>query len=154
MNIQKNIYLIIIISLMFFGCQKNVFFSESVKFADDTWSINQSAKFTVPVDDSNSSYNIKIYAKHAKIYAYNNLWVFLKITTPENKVQFDTLNMLFIGNHQYTGECNSNYCENIFTLADSVKFTATGTYTFDMIQGLRQDSITGINKIGLIIEKN
>lgn len=152
---MKNNFFLIVLSFVFLqACSENNYYQENVSLPQTGWDMNEAVVFNTQIDDMQSFYNLKININYGTNYAYNNLWLFIKTTSPSNKMQIDTINCFFTDyEHNWTGKCNKEHCNIIVPFADSVKFIEPGVYKFEIIHGLRENVIQNINEIGLIIEQ-
>ncbi len=152
---KKTVLVILILLGIFVSCNKKYFYEEYIEIPNQQWDMNDALKFTVPINDTETSYNLLFSIEHEKTYPYRNLWIFVKTSSPSGKSQIDTINFLFTdANHYWTGDCNSKTCTNIYNFANSVNFYESGDYTIEIIQGLRENTIKSINKVGLLVQQN
>ncbi len=152
---SKLLIAIILFSFLFVAsCSKEHYYSEFAEIPNAQWNMNQAVAFHVNIDEIQSFYNLKIAIKHEKNYPYNNLWLFLRTTSPSGKMQIDTLNCVFTQpDFSWKGKCSGEACEFIKNFADSVSFVEPGNYEFEIIQGLRVDSVPNILAVGFIVDK-
>lgn len=150
----KKLALFISISILLFSCKSKHFFEDYVEIPNNVWNINQVVKFSVPIDNPKSLYNISINVRHGYTFQTKNLWMFIKTTSPSGKMQLDTLNCILTDDkNAWKGDCLGDMCDYLVPFADSVTFNEAGTYTFEIVQGMRQDNVPSVVEIGLIIDK-
>ena len=151
---MKKIAYTILIILFFSACSKQHFFESYVEIPQEIWNQNEVVKFSPEINDVNSLYNIDLSIRHTKDYKYGNLWLFIHIKSPSGKLQIDTVNCILVNDdNSWKGKCSGSVCNYTFAYADSVKFSETGVYTFEIEQGLREENLPMITELGLIIDK-
>lgn len=151
---KNKLYIIIFILSLFTACSNNHYYEENAPIPNGKWNVSQAVVFSAHINDINSFYNLKININHKNNYAYNNLWLFIKTTSPSGKMQIDTLNCLLTDyEHYWVGKCQKDNCKLTVNFADSVKFVEPGLYEFEIIQGLRQNVVQNISEIGFIIDQ-
>jgi len=155
---MKNKLTIIITTIItvfsLYACSNSHYYEENAPIPSDNWNMSQAVVFSAQINDIDNFYNLKINIKHGNNYAYNNLWLFIKTSSPTGKMQVDTLNCILTDfQHFWLGECKKDKCKLTVNFADSVKFIEEGIYKFEIIHGLRQDDIQNIFEVGFIIDE-
>ncbi|MBN2662076.1 MAG: gliding motility lipoprotein GldH [Bacteroidales bacterium] len=152
---MRNKFFLILFSIaLFSACSNNHYYEENAPIPQEAWNVTQAVVFSAQINDINKFYNLKINISHKNNYEYNNLWLFIKTTSPSGKMQIDTMNCILTDyNHYWIGKCKKDNCKLTVNFADSVKFIEPGLYEFEIIQGLRQDIIQNITEIGFIIDQ-
>lgn len=149
---MRRILNLLLISLLLVSCGGNDFFYEEIDVPSTGWSENEEAVFSVNITDTSSVYSVFIDVEHNDKYQYNNLWLFVKITAPNNSIKIDTVNCLFSDyDYYWLGNKHGNNYTVSTLFADSAYFYMSGNYTFEVQQALRVDNIQNINKIALRI---
>ncbi len=150
---MREIPILIIILISLCGCQPQSIYDESVEIPETGWHKNNVVKFSPEISDTTSLYNIAIKLKHQNNYQYSNLWLFVKLTTPNQNILIDTVNFLLTTHdHFWLGKKQGNSHLVSAGFGDSVKFVNPGIYTFEIQQGLRGDVANSIDEIGLTIK--
>ncbi len=146
-------YLSAIIILIIVGCGGKHFYEKYQEIPGNVWQADKPVVFTVNIDDADAYYNISLNIRHAYNYQYKNLWLFIKTISSEGKERQDSLNCILADGQTWNGSCLGDICDLEVPFGDSIKFANTGTYTFEIYQGLRVEQLPFISEIGLIIDK-
>ena len=147
-----NILLILIITL-FTSCNNTVF--EDVKIIkNNAWIYNDSISFDIKITNENIPYNVFIDIENSNKYKYSNLFLFVNIISPNGKTITDTIDVFMA---DYKGKWvgakkNDNYFGN-YLFKQAVKFPKSGIYKTVIVHGMREDTLKGINKIGITVKE-
>lgn len=150
----------LLLTLSLSSCRdESVVFEQNVEIADARWAVSDRAVLTVDVNDTVSQHNFLINVRNTEAYPYRNLYLFLKTTFPNGKSSRDTIGLYladpsgrWLGSG--SGYLNSGrYPSARVMYAYNKRFPNTGTYTFEIEQAMRVDTLVGIRNIGLRIEK-
>ena len=135
------------------SCTKPVYF-EKYQTIDNPWDKNKEYFFTCEIDDSSTFYDISLLIRNNNLYLYRNLWLFYAIEPPEGLVLRDTVECLLADDYgKWIGSGISIYNLTI-PVRTGYRFPQTGSYTFTVRQGMRDERLKGIEQIGVKIEKN
>jgi gliding motility-associated lipoprotein GldH len=146
--------ILVIASLMFTGCNKNVVYTKYITFENNEWYAKNKAVFEVDMSDNQSLHNISLMIRHADSYPYSNVFLFVTSKYPDGKVMKDTMEIILANSK---GEWQGSGAGDIFDfkipIKKNVKFPLTGKYTFEFEQGMRTDPLPLIMDFGFEIEK-
>lgn len=146
---------VILLSLLFTSCNKNVIYTEYRKFNENEWYAKEKAVFDVDVKDNTSLNNISLMVRHADAYPYSNIFLFLETTYPDGKIEKDTLEVILAN---AKGEWMGSGAGDIFDfkvpIKKNVKFPLVGKYTFAFQQAMRTDPLPLVMDFGFEIEKS
>ncbi|MDL2224438.1 gliding motility lipoprotein GldH [Bacteroidales bacterium OttesenSCG-928-M06] len=135
------------------SCTEKDFFSEYHSISNAKWNQEDTLGFTFQVYDTLSYYDVFLELRHNNNYPFQNIWLFIDYQTPSGLVRSDTLNAELadvygkwygkgIGLHSYS-----------FPYAFHIQYKDTGTYIYNIRQGMRENPLNGINDVGLRISK-
>ena len=149
---HKNYFFIVLVFLCC-ACSNKEIFSEFHSFPSSVWDKDNIVQFEVAVTDTISYHDVVIEVRSNDDYQFRNLWLFVNFKTPDGKVRSDTIN----------GELADMYGKwhgkgiSLYTLPlpfeQSVMYPVSGTYTYSIRQGMRENPLKGISDIGLRISK-
>ncbi len=147
-------------TLLMAACgDEHVVFEQNVEIPTARWPMNERAVLTFDVSDTVSQHNFMINVRNTESYPYRNLYVFLKTTFPNGKSSRDTIGMyLADASGRWLGSGSGflhsgRYPSNRVLYAYNKRFPLKGTYTFEIEQAMRVDTLEGIRNIGLRIER-
>lgn len=155
MNLSK-ILTVVLLSMMFLGCDKNVVYKAHEDIEDGLWYIKNTPTFKVEITDTLQRYNLYYVLRNALQYPYYNLYLTRKITDPSGKAISTTLEEVFLSN-QTTGKPFGKGLGDLFDhkipFLKNHQFKQSGTYTFTLTQSMRQNPLPFIISIGISVEK-
>jgi gliding motility-associated lipoprotein GldH len=131
---------------------KEVFFDfHSIKNA--SWERNDVAVFEVNITDSIHPYEVFVEIRNNENYTFSNIWLFVDFKTPGGSIRTDTIGMDLADIYgKWYGNGISLHC--LSTLYEkSIRFPYTGTYTYTIRHGMRDNPLKGISDIGLKVSK-
>jgi len=141
------------LSISFVSCTKPVFY-EQYQTVDAQWDKNREVFFTFDIADNAASYNISLNIRNNNLYPYQNLWLFCAQEQPDGVTLRDTVECMLADDFgKWLGAGISLHHLNI-PLHNQYKFPMQGPYTISIRQGMRDNTIVGIEQIGVRIEKN
>lgn len=144
----------VLLSTLFFSCNKNVVFSEYKKLPEEGWSISNKLSYDVTIDDNTKYHNVFLTVRHADAYPYSNLYVFLTTTYPDGKVSKDTLECILANKKgEWQGDGAGDLWDNKIPLKKNLRFPQKGKYNFTFEHGMRSDPLPLILDFGMIVEK-
>ena len=157
MAIKHNVFKItvcLLLSGLFFSCNKNVVFSEYKKLPEEGWRLENKLSYDVTIDDNSKYHNVFLTVRHADSYPYSNLYVFLTTTYPDGKKSLDTLECVLANQKgEWQGDGAGDLWDNKIPLKQNVRFPKNGTYNFTFEQGMRTNPLPLILDFGMVIEK-
>jgi gliding motility-associated lipoprotein GldH len=144
----------IVVTLVVVGCTGNDVYFEYKPISEAGWNKDSICRFDVSISDTLAHYNVYVNVRHRKDYPYQNLWIFLKMTAPSKCVTKDSIEC-YLADAQ--GKWLSTGIGSILNMPvlyrQNVTFQRAGVYRFELLQGMREDVLTGINDMGIRVEK-
>ena len=156
MTLKSKYLLLLSFALIFIAsaCKENRIYESYIDIPNHEWSKDHIARFEVEITDSIQQHSIYVNIRNTGKYPYSNLWLFVKQIDPEGKIIEEKFECQLASD---TGEWYGSGFGNIFYLQVLYKpvvvFTKPGLYTFEMVQGMRDDSLPGIVNVGLKLDK-
>lgn len=156
MKINKNssIVIVLLLSLVLYACDRNRIYDEYVEIDDYIWDASKNASFEFDIKDTTLIYNTYVNLRHASIYPYNNLWLFVRISAPNGKYKIDTLECNLIDKSgRWLGDGLGDIFDILIPWKLKTKFPLIGKYKVEYQQATRDEKLPGIMSIGLRVEK-
>jgi len=145
---------IIFITISLFSCDRNKVYEEYVEIENNVWSNKNIVKFEFEVEDTSSLHNVYINVRHASLYQYNNLWLFVTSSAPNGTKETDTVECVLIDKeNKWIGEGLGDIWDVQIPWKSNVRFNHTGTYRVQFEQAMRVDELPGIMDMGLRVEE-
>jgi gliding motility-associated lipoprotein GldH len=134
------------------SCGEEVFFDQTYDFKQSKWTDQDTATFTVHVDDTDVNYNFFLTLRVTKKYKYSNLWVKVITKAPDGSEsviaqRIDVSNT----DGSWKGLISGSIVENRLHYKTNA-FPLRGEYTFKIVQSVEQPVIDEILDIGMRIE--
>jgi len=152
---DKKIFLVIVSSLFIAcSCSRNVVFTDNVSFPSELWSVGNDIEFKSDIIDTNSINNIYFTIRTGTSYPFRNVWLFVKTTSPDGKTITDTLQYnLADEKGKWFGRGFGDIHELSLPYKTGIYFPKKGTYTYNIMHGMRIEELKGVYDFGLSIEK-
>jgi len=150
----NNLLLLIAVVVTVSSCnQKDVYFSYQTVSASG-WNKDSLLTFNIGISDKTQPYNMYINVRHHGNYPYQNLWLFLENKDVKGKVTKDTIECYLADEFgKWLGSGAGALKEMPVLYRQQVFFPDSGTYQIKVGQGMRDSILTGINDIGIRVEK-
>jgi gliding motility-associated lipoprotein GldH len=151
----NNVFILLLFPLLIISCSGNIAFQDSNVFPDYGWEKDSVLVFNYMVTDTSGMYDIIIDVRNDGNYRYQNFWLFVNAISPDLVELKDTLEIVLADNHgRWIGKGGGSLHQLPVLFQQQVRFSKLGVYRFELIQGMREDTLTGIHDIGLRIIKN
>lgn len=152
----KPIFTLLILMLsVLMGCNNSALFSDSKALNNESWKRNDTLQFDVNVDNTISAYNFYILIRNTTEYRYSNFFIFINTVFPDKKIACDTLECILADEKgKWYGKGTGRLKDNKILFRRLMRFQQKGKYSMRLSHGMREQTITGIADIGLMIQKN
>lgn len=153
---MKYIFFLLLASLCIAGCDSNRVYEDYKEFKTKTWLVNEPAVFEFEIRDTTKKYNLYYNVRNSLKYPFARIFINYSLadsTGTEISKQLLS-NYLF---DQKTGRPLGrsglgDVYDNQFLILENQLFKKSGTYTFQLEQFNRLDSLTGILAVGVRVE--
>ena len=155
MKIENEIFfLLILISLGLCSCDPDKVYENNVKIPAEGWQRINHARFEVEITDTITPCNVYINVRNNNNYKYMELWLFVDVSLPMGAVERDTAKIILADHRgKWLGHGLGGKFDTRYFLRRNVRFPAAGKYVFEYEQATRDEPLTGIDDIGLRVEK-
>lgn len=153
---MKNIkYLLpLLFILLTQSCRDDSIYDKQKKISGGIWNQKEVLKFDVQVDDTLSSYRMFINTRNSTYYNYSNLYIFITINYPGEKISRDTIDCLLADEKgKWLGKGSGGYKDCSYLIKKGIRFNQKGIYSLVLEQAMRVENLEGIESIGIRIEK-
>jgi len=135
------------------SCDGRMVYENIEEVPDKAWKANVPVNFAIPVEDTISLQNILITVQNATNYKYSNLFLFVTTKSPSGATVCDTLEVQLADEKgRWYGKGFSRYYDLQVPYKHLIKFPLKGDYTISITQGMREESLEGIVKVGVRVE--
>ena len=133
------------------ACEDAAIYDQYQALEDSTWPKEKVYYFTFDIDDISIPYDLSLEIRNNNLYPYQNLWVFHQLELPIGPLRKDTMECILADDYgKWLGNGISLF-QSSFPLRTRFLFPFQGQYTVSLRQGMRDNSLTGIQEIGLRI---
>ncbi|MDD2634787.1 MAG: gliding motility lipoprotein GldH [Bacteroidales bacterium] len=151
---KNNVLLALFMVLAVMACDRNKVYEDYVKIDNNIWSQENIVKFEFEIDDTSQLYNILINLRHASVYPYNNLWLFVKSSAPNGTINIDTVECVIVDkNNRWIGDGMGDIWDVQILWKNNIRFVNQGVYRVEFEQAMRVENLPGIMDMGLRVEK-
>lgn len=149
----KSIILLFIVSALS-ACDKQTVYHAFQSIPQEGWLRKDTLLFNVEVPDSQTYYKLSIEIRNRNNYPYQNLSLSICYDGPEvPKLPADTLNAILATKEGiWKGDGWGGLYQSAFPVG-SIRVGKAGAYHFKIAYTLPDESLQGINDIGLCIKK-
>ncbi len=142
---------IVFCCLLLEGCNRNPLQLAQVfdSTEDGSWSWNQAISQTFEVKEAGAKAKVTLQIRHGNRYAYENLYVLLKLKQPDGKVLSLRASLqLADDNGQWLGKSVGGTFAYRTTLNPVWVFQKPGTYSLSLDQNMRDNPLLGVEDAG------
>lgn len=152
---QRTYYIaIFLLALLVSSCDNKRVFESYQQIKDDNWYVNQKPSFYLDVQDTLTEHTIYFNIRHTGLYKYSNLFVLFTIQGPKAKPETQRLEFkLAEVDGKWLGSGLGDIYSNQIKIMEKVKFPRKGVYSFSVEQNMRDNPLTGVEDIGVRVEK-
>lgn len=147
-------YLLIIAGfLILSSCTDNRIWEEELEIEEGKWSYQDSLQFTFNVKDTAQIYGLGITVEFTEGYPYENIYTKIKTILPDGEVKEALFSIeLRKPNKRRSLSCKNDLCIADVFLQAPMTFVEEGEYTLRLFQHSRDESLPGIQKVGMYLE--
>ena len=154
--------LFLFVILFFSNCKEKIkyTFFDYHTFENNTWNSEEKITFEFNIKDSISNFSKEIHIRHNSDYKYQNILLFVHQTSPDNRTNIDTINILLSDkiSGKWIGKGETDIREHLFVLKDKTKLKkGTHLLVFEIAMRygdiIELKSISNISEIGFSVKK-
>lgn len=147
----KHILLLVLLAGLF-GCDSRRVYEEYHEIPGAVWNRNNVLNFSVNINDTITPDDIIVGLRNKGNYNYSNIFLFITITSPENKSVRDTFECYLADETgKWNGSGLGDIYDNHFVYKKKVVFPKKGRYNFRVEQAMRVEKLEDISDVGLMI---
>jgi gliding motility-associated lipoprotein GldH len=148
-----------ILILLFFislisACRQSELYEKRNVLPKSTWDLQKPVKGTIQVTDTLAYYNLFVCIRHTDAYAYNNIWVRLKMACGKDSL-LDTRLDLSLGTDAdgWEGSGMNDIWDVCKKIRGPFRLPKKGDYHYELGQCMRENTLKGIMSAGIRMEK-
>lgn len=144
----------VLLTLSLSSCDsRDIIFEKNIELRDKHWTYADSLQYTFPIKDTSKIYSIYLQIAHEQVYPFQNIYLMLHTQFPSGKRIDNRINIdLAEPTGKWNGDCSGNSCALEIPIQEGAYFNETGDYTLTVEQYLRQDTLSGISAVKVMLE--
>lgn len=136
--------IILFVVLFMIGCGPKVEYHKEIEVGDQ-WSYSEPMEYIFSVKDTTTVYNLEYLLTHSATYPYQNIYVKITTTYPDEKSIDDVLSLQLANTYgEFEGKCRSGKCTAPILLQERFRFKQMGQHTVTVSQYSREEEQSGI----------
>ncbi|MDR1876034.1 MAG: gliding motility lipoprotein GldH [Flavobacteriaceae bacterium] len=149
---MKKVLIIFILAVLCIQCNDPYEFSE-MNNINNSWNKKDTVNFNFVIKNAKDKKNINLVVRNNNDYPFSNLYLFIKLKQGQKTISIDTLNYRLADNTgKWLGSGMGSVKEIYFQYKRDYNFPEDGKYTLSVVQGMRKDTLKGIEDFGVNIE--
>ena len=153
--IVNKVFYIFLTSWFLVSCgDANIVYQSSKVIENNTWNKNEGVSFDFDINDTAEFYDFYFNLRTSNLYEWSNLYMFVEIGSPEEQFNIDTVEFSLANSvGEWTGVSSGSIINNKILFISKKRFPSLGTYKLTFNQAMRQDNLTEVMDVGIIIKK-
>jgi len=139
---------LLIVCFLFLNCTKS-YFSDHFS-VDNAWNKKTAAEFTFDIINDKIPYDLNIVLRNNNEYPYRNIYFFTELNGIKDTIQYELAEKDGYWKGTGMGETKETY----FSFKQKFLFPKIGKQTLKIYQGMRKDTLKGIEDISLIVNES
>lgn len=135
------------------GCTSNQVIDVNISVQDNSWMYAKSLKTKLVIVDSAQAYHLSFKVRNTADYRYSNLYIIMRLKGNGLAKAVRYQLKMAKPDGQWTGKGSGDIYINTFTLLSNYRFAKAGTYELEIEQNMRDNPLTGISDIGVVLAK-
>ena len=142
-------------SCFFVSCgDTDIVYQNNTVIENNTWNKNEGVSFDFDINDTVEFYDFYFNLRTTNLYDWSNLYLFVEIGSPEEQFNIDTVEFSLANSvGEWTGVSSGSIINNKILFISKKRFPSLGTYKLTFNQAMRQDDLTEVMDVGIIIKK-
>ena len=154
LKIYKTSAYLLLAGIILSSCDPDRVFEKNIVVENNSWLTTEQVCFNVEITDTISLNNFYINIRHTTDYKYSNIFLFLNIEFPDGNNSHDTIELTLADiDGRWFGKGMGKIKESRILLNKGIVFPEAGNYSFCFEQAMREEELSGIEDIGIRIEK-
>jgi len=141
--------------LLFSACDSTRVYDDFIDFDEGFWHQDSIVSFSFTIDDVSQPYNLKAQFRNAQSYPYHNMYYHYTLKDAKDSVLSEEQKQIFLFDPK-TGEPYGGGLGDLFDhsqiVLENYTFQNPGTYSVDLKQFMRLDTLHSILSVGWSVE--
>jgi len=146
---------VLLMSMVFTACDPGKIYENNLAIPSEGWRRADRVRFEVEITDTIQPCNIYVNVRNNSNYKYMDFWLFIDVHSPTGMVACDTVNIILADHRgKWLGHGLGSKFDTRLVFRKNLRFPVSGKYIFEYEQAMREELLSGIEDIGLRIEKH
>ena len=151
---KKSLLFILPVLILLASCSPNNVYREYNDIKLLNWGKDQVQTFKVDIDNNSMPYDIKIGYRHTATIRKMIINTSVKMTSPSGSVSENSYKILIRDEQGFPlGETMGDISDIEVAVEESFTFPETGVYTFEVSHLEKEDVVSGVMEVGVVIDK-
>jgi gliding motility-associated lipoprotein GldH len=152
--VNKFLYIFVASWFLVSCSDADIVYQNSKVIENNTWNKDESISFDFEISDTIEFYDFYFSLRTTNLYEWSNLFMFVEIGSPEDQFNIDTVEFSLANSvGEWTGLSSGSIINNKILFISQKRFPSLGTYNLTFNQAMRQDNLTEVMDVGIIIKK-
>jgi len=140
---------ILFIAIILGSCGPKAIYSKSINL-NGAWTYPEQLITTIDIADTIQKYDLVATIDHGEDFGYENLYLQITTIFPDGEKRSSPLSLELANSKGFwNGKCSGNACTLSFNLQEDFRFKEPGSYSFEIEQFSRKDTLKGLNEMTL-----
>lgn len=136
------------------SCDSKYLYNEEHPLPKTGWTYSDTLDFSFEIPDTTQLYNLLLEVQHSPEYAYQNIYTQIYTRFPSGQRLHKLLSLeLTDKDGIWAGDCSRRHCNIEIPIQTEAYFNEPGKYVITLEQFMRRDTLVGVQRIGLKVEK-
>ncbi len=146
---------LILFLILLSACSGKVIFQKNHVFKNGSWSFDDPVTFRFEVNDTSVYYDIILDLRLHALYPYSNIWLSYFLIEPSGSFAKKRMEFaLATPEGQWIGKGLGDIIDNELLVAEHFKFHQKGTYIFRVNHEMRDDILSHLISMTLVVKKS
>lgn len=147
-------FCLILAAISFASCDFQSVTDTYHRLPDSGWNADSVQTFNFEIKETAQNHNIYFNIRNDRSYGFSNLWLFVKILSPEGVQVTDTIQVMLAGpSGKWLGKGFAGIYTSQVPYRTHVYFPQAGNYSIQLMHGMRPEVLKGLTDVGIRIEK-
>jgi len=140
------------VSLLCIGCEEKPLYDRMDTMADRIWESTNVLQHEIQVTDTVQTYDFYLNIRIGADYGFSNMYLFIGTEFPDGRSVRDTVECILADRSgRWLGKGLGDIRDNRILFKPNVRFPRTGTYRFNLQQGMRMEELDEVYDVGISI---
>ena len=149
-----SLVLLLAMTLSFNSCHQGPIYEKTLKMKNSIWDRFDQKLFEIPIEEAGKSYDISLVARNTNQFPYDNLPVYVIITTTSGEERMREITLPVRENGKMLGLAKGNTWEVSTVLWRNISMADKGKCKISIENMIPKIQTEGIAEIGIAVEKS